>query len=366
MDKWIICDGLKIRPASMSISRTQTPRPRGYPIPAAAILIITLFLPVTTSSYPAQVAGMTTATGPGYIAYSAAASKPVPHAQPVFGLAMLGGGGDVDEAARFLCHHSGGGEIVVLRATGGDAYNAYFHDLCPANSVTTLVISSPQGANAPFVAEHIRNAHAIFIAGGDQFNYVKFWSGNAVQREINRAIARGVPLGGTSAGLAVQGEFIFSARLDTVTSDEALANPLDPKITLNRNFLSIPALAGIITDSHFSERKRGGRTIVFLALIVHDGWARVGHAIGIDEATAVLVDSNQHATVVGKGAAYFIELDHQPEICAPGKPLTVRNVKVYELRAGHDSHFDLSRWTGVGGRVVTINVANGLLERPKP
>jgi cyanophycinase len=109
------------------------------------------------------------------------------------------------------------------------------------------------GANDPFVAEKIRNAHAIFIAGGDQSNYVKYWTGNAVQKEIDAAVERGVPIGGISAGLAVQGEFVFDSMLDTVTSPEALANPYDPHVTLVRDLLSIPVLQGVVTDSHFSQ-----------------------------------------------------------------------------------------------------------------
>ncbi len=97
---------------------------------------------------------------------------------------------------------------MVLRASGTDDYNGEFHQLCPGNSVTTVVISTRDGAAAPFVAQKIHDAHAIFIAGGDQSNYVRFWTGNPVQTEINQAVARGVPLGGISAGLAVQGQFV--------------------------------------------------------------------------------------------------------------------------------------------------------------
>ena len=267
----------------------------------------------------------------------------------------------MDDAARFLCEHSHGGEIVVLRASGTDAYNPYFHQLCPNNSVTTLLTTSAEAASDLLAIQHVRDAHAIFLAGGDQSNYVRFWAGS-LQREINAAIARGVPIGGTSAGLAVLGQFAFSARNDTVTSAEALANPFDAKVTLDRDFISIPSLRGIITDSHFSARQRMGRTVAFLARIVHDGWARPAYAIGIDEATAVLVEADGHATVAGKGAAYFLELAHQPEQCEPGKPLTVKQVAAYKLSAGSASKFDLGSWKGSGGSIFTINVENGTMQ----
>ena len=298
----------------------------------------------------------------GLEVFSLPAAAPETAKAPSFGVALLGGGGDVDDAAKFLCEHSHGGEIVVLRASGRDAYNPYFHDLCPGNSVTTLLITSAEGARSAAAMEHVRDAHAIFIAGGDQSNYVKFWTG-PLQKEINDAIARDVPIGGTSAGLAVLGEFAFSARNDTVTSPEALANPFDAKVTLERDFLSIRVMREIITDSHFSARQRMGRTVAFLARIKQDGWANPARAIGIDEATAVLAEADGKAIVAGKGSAYFLELSRRPEGCAPGKPLTTRGINAYKLGAGAESKFDLKSWSGAGGSSFTIDVVDGKLTR---
>jgi cyanophycinase len=325
---------------------------------------LALASPLAIAHHQDQAAGAQPDTG--LKIFTLAAADPLPPRRPTFGAALLGGTGDVDDAARFLCRHSHGGELVVLRASGTDAYNPYFHQLCPNNSVTTLLITSAEGAANPTAIQHLHDAHAIFIAGGDQSNYVKFWPGPLL-REINAAIARGVPIGGTSAGLAVLGQFVFSARHDTITSPEALANPFDPKLTLDRNFLSIPALRGIITDSHFSARERMGRTVAFLARIRHDGWADPARGLGIDQATAVLVEANGKATVVGEGSAYFLEMAREPERCAPGEPLSVRDVKGYEIRgespANGAAYFNLKSWTGPRGSPFTINVENGTMKR---
>jgi cyanophycinase len=298
--------------------------------------------------------------------FSLAAAEPEPPGRPTFGAVLLGGAGDVDAATKFLCEHAHGGEIVVLRSSGTDAYNPYFHQLCPDNSITTLVITSAEGAASPIALRHIRHANAIFFAGGDQSNYVKFWPGPML-RALNADIARGVPVGGISAGLAVLGQFVFSARHDTITSPEAFANPFDEKLTLDRNFLSIPALRGIITDSHFSERSRMGRTVAFLARIVQDGWANPARAIGIDQETAVLVDAGSKAEVVGKGSAYFLELAHQPQHCAPGQQLEVHGVEGYAIHGAPSSSdtasFDLKSWKGRGGSSFTLDAANGKMTR---
>src|SRR5215469_11330253 len=57
--------------------------------------------------------------------------------QPRPGFALMGGGTDLDEAFQFLCDRSGGGDLLVLRATGDDAYNSYLRGLCHLNSVAT-------------------------------------------------------------------------------------------------------------------------------------------------------------------------------------------------------------------------------------
>src|SRR5215831_436264 len=84
--------------------------------------------------------------------------------KPRPGYALIGGGTDLDEAFQFLCDRSGGGDMLVLRADGDDAYNAYILAICRLNSVATLIIPSRDAAANPFVAETIKHASAIFIA----------------------------------------------------------------------------------------------------------------------------------------------------------------------------------------------------------
>src|SRR3954454_13056632 len=130
------------------------------------------------------------------------------------GFALMGGGTDLDEAFRFLCDRASGGDMVVLRAHGDDEYNAYLRGICHLNSVATLIIPNRKAAQDPFVAETLSHAAAIFIAGGDQANYINFWMNTPVQSALNAAIKRGVPVGGTSAGLAVLREYAYSAQGD--------------------------------------------------------------------------------------------------------------------------------------------------------
>ena len=147
--------------------------------------------------------------------------------------------------------------------------------------------------------------------------------------------------------------------IDTIHSPEALADPYDLHVTLDKDFLAIPQLRGVITDSHYMARKRMGRSVVFAARIVQDGWAPRIHVIGIDETTAVLVEADRSARVVGKGAAHVFALDKKAEICEKGKPLTVHGIQGFTAPAG--SKFSLATWKSEGTTPLSIDVTAGVL-----
>jgi cyanophycinase len=291
------------------------------------------------------------------------------HSHPRFGIAMMGGGSDLDEAFRWLCEKADGGDFLILRAAGDDDYNPYVAGLCKPNSVATLIIPDRASAQDPKVNEIIRNAEAVFIAGGDQARYINFWKGTAVQDALNANIKDGKPIGGTSAGLAVLGEFIYGALQDKaddkdLTSPEVLRDPYMERVTVVRNFLSIALLKNILTDSHFAKRDRMGRSLGFLSRIVQDGWSAHPREIAVDEKSAVLVESDGSAKIVGTGkGAYFLELTKSPERCSSGKPLTVDGVSVY--RGQRNSTFNLSTWSGTGGQSYSLAVINGELRWPE-
>src|SRR5512132_366693 len=63
------------------------------------------------------------------------------------GTVLMGGGTDVDAAFQWMCQRSGGGDFLVIRATGTDAYNPYIQSLCPSeNSVSTLILPNSTAA----------------------------------------------------------------------------------------------------------------------------------------------------------------------------------------------------------------------------
>lgn len=274
---------------------------------------------------------------------------------------LEGGADDVEDAWRWFLERAGHGDIVVLRSTPDEGYDAWIRELAPVRSFQTLQLMDAVAAEDPFVLRSIEGADGLFIAGGDQFDYVRVWSGTAIQRTINEAIAAGVPVGGISAGVAVLGGFAFTAERDTVTSAQALADPFDDRVRLARDFLTVPRLVATITDSHFSERDRLGRLLAFMARTIADGWTNEVRGIGIDEETAVLLDPDGTATVVGLGAAWLLTMTRDEIVsCRRAEPLGTRPIGAVAVGAG--APFDLSSWDGEGRR-FSVRAVDGSVRR---
>lgn len=277
------------------------------------------------------------------------------------GFVLMGGGADVDEAITWMLQRSGGGDIVVIRSTGTNAYNSYMYSLAPVNSVETLLINSTDLANNQQVANRIRQAEGLFIAGGDQWEYVSYWKGTLVNDAINYLInVKKVPVGGTSAGCMILGQVCFDAQNTSITSQQVLNNPYNNGVTFTRDFINIPVLAQTITDTHYDNPDRRGRQFGFMARMFTD-WNYNAKGIGVQESTAVAIDENNKAKVFGSGKAFFLKTDTakgKPEQCTPGKKLTwnknQRAVNAYVITGSTTGrgNINLNTWNSFSGGIA--------------
>ncbi len=296
------------------------------------------------------------------------------------GVCLMGGATEDDEAMKWFLSRANGGDVLVLRASGGDGYNNYFYSELgvPVNSVETIRFDNIQANSDAYVLDKIKKAEAIWIAGGDQWNYISSWRNSPVDSLINRAIwERNIVIGGTSAGMAILGSHYFTAQNGTITSNAALQNPFNSSLLIdNASFIKAPYLQNVITDTHYDNPNRKGRHAVFMARFLFDYGTQVG-GIACDEYTAVCIDNDGIARVFGgfpnyDDNAYFIqvncELDNvNPEVCAPNQPLTWNRggeiLKVYQVKGTStgSNTFDLKDWhTGVGGTWLHWSIEQGV------
>src|SRR4030095_635823 len=198
------------------------------------------------------------------------------------------------------------GDVVILRSTGANGYNDYIYAMNGVDSVETLVITRASDANTAAVEGTGRNAALVCVAGGDQCDYVTNFKGTLVETAVESVYARGGGVGGTSAGLAIQGDFTYDACRGSATSAEALANPYHRHVTFTYDFFHWANLQGTIPASHFVTRDRMGRTLAFVARQIQDGKATSALGVAANEVTSVVVDRSGVATVLGDGPAYFV------------------------------------------------------------
>ncbi len=303
--------------------------------------------------------------GPGFKYY--VVGNPADVHKPTRGLWVAqGGGDDVNENYARMGEYGGGGDFVVLRASGKGEYNDYVFGHCGCDSVETIVFDRAAATSDPFVLATIRNAEAIFIAGGDQSNYTRYWKDTPVEDAINFVAAKPAPVGGTSAGMAVLGEYVYSAESEeSLTSAVALADPFAPDLTLARGFLELPGLENLITDQHLQERDRIGRTIALLSRLQADGWSARPRAIAADRETALHVNPATGMAEVFATAdhptpfVYFMAPAGPPLQCKEGAPLTSGAIAVYRLGPG--GRFDLANWRGENGVAYELRVEAGVL-----
>lgn len=270
------------------------------------------------------------------------------------GLMLVGGGEWPYEAFRWMIGKAGHGRIVVLRASGStEAQDEFFKDIGGITAAQTLVFENREAASDPKVLEIVRQADGIFIAGGDQSNYVRYWKGTPLNDALNQHVRDGKPLGGTSAGLAIMGAFSYGA-MDggSLTSEDALKDPMGPAVTLVDDFLQLPPLpAGqVITDSHFGARDRLGRLLTFIArLSKEQGTARI-KGLGVDENTALCIDGDGVGKVFTdtNGKVWLVVPQGLVDLAAKGSAQDYRKFIDGRVRAGQALDFPGFSVTGIG------------------
>ncbi|WP_063850769.1 GEVED domain-containing protein [Flammeovirga sp. SJP92] len=302
------------------------------------------------------------------------------------GGAEVGGDGEVN-ATQWFVDQADGGDYLVLRtdAVGGQASWVWSNFSNSISAAAELSITTKNGANNATVAQYIRDAEAVFIAGGDQREYMDLWKGTAVEDALNYLInVKNVPIGGTSAGMAIMGGSYYAPETSGILSSEILNNPYHPYTSNSlfyNDFINNPVLTNVITDTHLdrthgtNNENRYGRAFGLLARTVADNNATARYAIACDEATFVCIDVNGMAKVFGDGGqtqyptkAYFMVVNCAvPETITSGQSLVWNNnnaaVKAYVIQGstnGNGNSFSLTDWTTAsGGGWLDMYTSNG-------
>jgi cyanophycinase len=183
-------------------------------------------------------------------------------------------------------------------------------------------------------ARSLDSATGIWFPGGDQVRIMAVLEGTPTADAIRARYAAGAVVGGTSAGAAVMSTPMITGderapggvRRDTTQSFITVARE---DVVLSSGLGMVP---GVIVDQHFLRRRRHNRLIS----VVLEHPTLLG--IGIDESTALVVESGKRWSIIGESAAIVYDARHAA-ITPSGAPiLGATNVRMQVLPAG--STFD--------------------------
>jgi cyanophycinase len=222
-----------------------------------------------------------------------------------------------------------GGEqanIVVIPTASrmhetGPRYERLFTELGAAH-VATMDFDTRRDCQEPGRLKRLEEASGIFFTGGNQLRLTTLLGGTPVAKLIRVRNARGVAVGGTSAGASILSEHMiaFGDEGSAVISGSVR---LAPGLGLTNRF---------IIDQHFRERDRLGRLITALA------YNPFAIGIGLDEDTAAFVGPDETIEVEGSGGVTVVDASEVSyssigEV-AEGQPVCILGLRLHVLTAG--------------------------------
>lgn len=252
-------------------------------------------------------------------------------------LLIIGGAEDKQGECRILkefirlAEGRGGGIVIMTAATQypqkvSAEYIEIFKRL-GADQVLSLDISSRRQAQRPSTKEIILSAGGIFFTGGDQLRITGILGGTAADWALHEAYRRGTVLAGTSAGASVMSAtMIIGGDNDSPPQQSTIS--MGPGMGLVR---------GVVIDQHFAQRGRLGRLVAAVA----QQPATLG--IGLDEDTAVVINSKGEMRVLGSQAVTIVDCNGCEHTniseAKPRQPLALTEIRVHILPQGYG--FDL-------------------------
>ena len=223
---------------------------------------------------------------------------------------------------------SGGEEadIVVIPTASrmhetGPRYEQLFRDIGAAR-VTAMDFDTRRDCQERGRLERLEQATGIFFTGGNQLRLTTPLGGTPVAKLIRARNARGVTVGGTSAGASILSEHMIAAG-DEGSTIIAGSVRLAAGLGLTNRF---------IIDQHFRQRDRLGR---LLTAIAYNPFA-VG--IGLDEDTAAFIGPDETIEVEGSGGVTIVdgsEVSYSSigEV-TDGRPACMLGLRLHVLVAG--------------------------------
>ncbi len=222
------------------------------------------------------------------------------------------------------------GKRVAIISTSGSEYPEYFKNWCNATDAKNFIVATSTTANQPVLYDSLITYQVIFFAGGDQWDYYSQYKNTKLEEAVNTVYSSGGTIGGTSAGMHILSETLFTAENGTVYPDECIIDPKNKYVKLANDLFNF--FPDLIFDTHMAERGRMPRLVSFVAnKALTDNTKIIG--LGLDDMTCMTIDEFSIGTVYGTGVATIVKSDPGDFTQNNGR-LVADNVKITQLLEG--------------------------------
>src|SRR5262245_29436342 len=218
---------------------------------------------------------------------------------PSGALFVIGGAEDREDTMVILGHFAeriSSGKLVISTVASGyadevwETYRNLFTSMGVKRVEHLCLDHRDESPDDPRL-DPLANATAVFFTGGDQLRITTRLGGTALSERIEEIYRKGGVIAGTSAGATALGEMMLVGN-----PHEGICKLSDIQMTPGLGLVK-----NMIIDQHFSERGRIRRLLGAVA----QNPRMLG--IGIDEDTAVEVESDGAFHVIGSGAVYVVD-----------------------------------------------------------
>jgi len=207
-------------------------------------------------------------------------------------LFIIGGGDRPPSLMRSLLETAalkGNDYVVVLPMSSEEPDTAYYYfkadlETVCRNSIVNFNFTKERLENKSWL-DSLEKAKLIFITGGDQERFMNVVLNTPVYKAIQTAFRKGATIAGTSAGAAVMSKYMITGRELTDTAYHPTFRKIEDKNIELKQGLGL--IDNAIIDQHFVARSRYNRLLSALA-----AYPKIA-CIGIDEATAIIVQRNK-------------------------------------------------------------------------
>jgi cyanophycinase len=214
-------------------------------------------------------------------------------------LIAIGGAEDREDTKiilSYIAERIGSGKLVISTLASGYAeevweiYRTLFTSM-GVKRVKHLCMDHREESLEDPRLDVLADATAVFFTGGDQLRITTRLGGTALSERIEEVYLRGGIIAGTSAGATAIGEMMLVG-----SPSEGICKLRDIRMTPGLGLAE-----NMIIDQHFSERGRIRRLLGAVA----ENPRMLG--IGVDEDTAVVVESDGTLHALGSGAVYVVD-----------------------------------------------------------